>query len=147
MSKIKLAWHNWGRWLCLAAAGMLALGFLALYLVVWIKSGEEDDAVPSDCIVVLGAKARGMEPSRVLRLRLEQAQKAYEQGLGGKIIVCGGKGTDETVPEAVAMAAYLKARACRARISCWKRKAETPAKTSALPSASWRQTDTRPACW
>ena len=76
MSKIKLAWHNWGRWLCLAAAGMLALGFLALYLVVWIKSGEEDDAVPSDCIVVLGAKARGMEPSRVLRLRLEQAQKA-----------------------------------------------------------------------
>ena len=101
MSKIKLAWHNWGRWLCLAAAGMLALGFLALYLVVWIKSGEEDDAVPSDCIVVLGAKARGMEPSRVLRLRLEQAQKAYEQGLGGKIIVCGGKGT---------MAAYLKAR-------------------------------------
>lgn len=110
MSKIKLAWHNWGRWLCLAAAGMLALGFLALYLVVWIKSGEEDDAVPSDCIVVLGAKARGMEPSRVLRLRLEQAQKAYEQGLGGKIIVCGGKGTDETVPEAVVMAAYLKAR-------------------------------------
>ena len=84
MSKIKLAWHNWGRWLCLAAAGMLALGFLALYLVVWIKSGEEDDAVPSDCIVVLGAKARGMEPSRVLRLRLEQAQKAYEQALPAK---------------------------------------------------------------
>ena len=27
-----------------------------------------------------------------------------------EIIVCGGKGTDETVPEAVAMAAYLKAR-------------------------------------
>ena len=46
----------------------------------------------------------------MLRLRLKQAQKAYEQGLGGKIIVCGGKGTDETVPEAVAMAAYLKAR-------------------------------------
>ena len=52
MSKIKLAWHNWGRWLCLAAAGMLALGFLALYLVVWIKSGEEDDAVPSDLSLI-----------------------------------------------------------------------------------------------
>lgn len=34
----------------------------------------------------------------MLRARLEQAQKAYEQGLGGKILVCGGKGTDETVP-------------------------------------------------
>ncbi|MFR7474556.1 MAG: YdcF family protein, partial [Christensenellales bacterium] len=110
MGKIKLAWHIWGRWLCLAAAGVLAMGFLALYLVVWIKSGEEDDAVPSDCIVVLGAKAHGLEPGRVLRARLEQAQKAYEQGLGGKILVCGGKGTDETVPEAAAMAAYLKAQ-------------------------------------
>ncbi len=110
MSKIKLAWHIWGRWLCLAAAGVLAQGFLALYLVVWIKSGEDDDAVPSDCIVVLGAKAHGLEPGRVLRARLEQAQKAYEQGLGGKILVCGGKGTDETVSEAEAMAAYLKAQ-------------------------------------
>lgn len=105
-----MAWHIWGRWLCLAAAGLLALGFLALYLVVWMKSGEEDDAVPSDCIVVLGAKARGGAPGRVLRARLGQAQKAYEQGLGGKILVCGGKGTDETVPEAAAMAAYLKAQ-------------------------------------
>ena len=110
MGKIKLAWHIWGRWLCLAAAGVLAQGFLALYLVVWIKSGEDDDAVPSDCIVVLGAKAHGLEPGRVLRARLEQAQKAYEQGLGGKILVCGGKGTDETVSEAEAMAAYLKAQ-------------------------------------
>ncbi len=109
MSNTKQAWYI-GRRLCLAAAGLLALGFLALYLVVWIKSGEDDDAVPSDCIVVLGAKAHGLEPGRVLRARLEQAQKAYEQGLGGKILVCGGKGTDETVPEAAAMAAYLKAQ-------------------------------------
>ena len=109
MSNTKQAWYI-GRRLCLAAAGLLALGVLALYLVVWIKSGEDDDAVPSDCIVVLGAKAHGLEPGRVLRARLEQAQKAYEQGLGGKILVCGGKGTDETVPEAAAMAAYLKAQ-------------------------------------
>lgn len=110
MGKIKLAWHRWGRRLCLAAAGLLALGFLALYLAVWIKSREEDDAVPSDCIVVLGAKAHGLEPGRVLRARLDQARQAYAQGLGGKILVCGGKGTDETVPEAEAMAAYLKAQ-------------------------------------
>lgn len=110
MGKIKLAWHRWGRRLCLAAAGLLALGFLALYLAVWIKSREEDDAVPSDCIVVLGAKAHGLEPGRVLRARLDRARQAYAQGLGGKILVCGGKGTDETVPEAEAMAAYLKAQ-------------------------------------
>ena len=54
MSNTKQAWYI-GRRLCLAVAGVLALGFLALYLVVWIKSREEDDAVPSDCIVVLGA--------------------------------------------------------------------------------------------
>ena len=72
MSNTKQAWYI-GRRLCLAAAGLLALGFLALYLVVWIKSGEDDDAVPSDCIVVLGAKAHGLEPGRVLRARLEQA--------------------------------------------------------------------------
>ena len=77
MGKIKLAWHRWGRRLCLAAAGLLALGFLALYLAVWIKSREEDDAVPSDCIVVLGAKAHGLEPGRVLRARLDQARQAY----------------------------------------------------------------------
>ena len=55
-------------------------------------------------------RAHGLEPGRVLRARLDQARQAYAQGLGGKILVCGGKGTDETVPEAEAMAAYLKAQ-------------------------------------
>ena len=86
MSKIKLAWHNWGRWLCLAAAGMLALGFLALYLVVWIKSGEEDDAVPSDCIVVLGAKARGMDAVHL------------SQAYGKDLVFVGGVDTQELLP-------------------------------------------------
>ena len=103
------AWLRRGRWVCLVAIGLLVLGFMMLYLVVWIKSGEEDDAVPSDCLIVLGAKTRGMQPSRVLRIRLDRAKEAYDQGLAKKIIVCGGKGTDETVPEAVAMAAYLEA--------------------------------------
>lgn len=109
MSNTKQAWYI-GRRLCLAAAGLLALGFLALYLVVRSKAGRTTTLCRRTASWCWGPRRAAWSPARVLRLRLEQAQKAYEQGLGGKIIVCGGKGTDETVPEAVAMAAYLKAR-------------------------------------
>lgn len=103
-------WQARGRWIALALAAALCLAFLALYIVVWVKSGEADDAMPSDCLIVLGARTRGMTPSRSLRARLDCAKQAYDRGLARTIIVCGGKGDDETVPEAVAMAAYLQAQ-------------------------------------
>ena len=100
-------WRGKGRWICIGIAGLLLAAFCVLYLIVWIKSGEEDNAKASDCIIVLGAKTRDMTPSRALRARLEQAKTLYDQGMAPKILVCGGKGDDETVAEAVAMKGYL----------------------------------------
>lgn len=103
-------WHSRGRRIALALAVALCLAFLALYIVVWVKSGEPDDAVPSDCLIVLGARTRGLTPSRSLRARLDRAKQAYDSGLAPFILVCGGRGEDESVSEAVAMAAYLEAQ-------------------------------------
>ena len=60
-----------------------------------------------DTIIVLGAKLIGDQPSTMLRLRLDEAIRLYNQGYAPKIIVSGAQGKDEESSEAAAMHAYL----------------------------------------
>lgn len=90
----------------LIAAGVVIEA--ALVACVCISIGAEYKAVPSDCMIVLGAKVKpNGVPSDSLRYRLEAAYAAYEKGLAKNIIVCGGQGADEPMPEACAMRDYL----------------------------------------
>lgn len=79
-------------------AGMIwRLGLLlALWLcgvavwVVWV--GHNDQAVPSDAIIVLGAAAYDSRPSPVFEERIRHGLDLYRRGLAPRLIFTGGFG-------------------------------------------------------
>ena len=72
-----------------------------------IAAGHLTKPVPSDTIIVLGAKLIGDQPSTMLRLRLDEAILLYNQGFAQTIIVSGAQGLDEIATEASIMRNYL----------------------------------------
>lgn len=75
-----------------------------------IAVGHLTKPVPSDTIIVLGAKLIGDQPSTMLRLRLDEAVNLYRQGLAPTFIVSGAQGADEIASEASIMRNYLIAQ-------------------------------------
>jgi uncharacterized SAM-binding protein YcdF (DUF218 family) len=89
---------------------VLFLLVLALIEIPIIMVGHTAKPVPSDTIIVLGAKLIGREPSAILLLRLEEALRLYEAKYAAAIIVSGGKGWDEEISEAAAMRQFMISR-------------------------------------
>lgn len=75
-----------------------------------ITVGYLTKPVPSDTIIVLGAKLIGNQPSTMLRLRLDEAVQLYNQGYAPTVIVSGAQGQDEITSEASVMHDYLIAK-------------------------------------
>ena len=85
--------------LCLAVVGVS--GFLAVV-------GRADNATyGEDAVIVLGAAVHGDEVSRTLASRLDRAVAYHERNPGAVVVVTGGQGPQENLPEGVAMRAYL----------------------------------------
>lgn len=98
-----------------AMRGMLAmLGVLVLVPLAWLAAlgtaiwiyGATDQAVKSDCAIVLGAAAYGAKPSPVFEERIRHAIDLYRTGLVAKIIFTGGYGTGADHAESEVGAAY-----------------------------------------
>lgn len=90
----------------LAAIGVLAGA--GIFTAVSICAHKERQAVPSDCIIVLGARVwpdGGMSKSLLYRCR--SALEAWKRGVAENIIVCGAQGSDEPATEASVMRAYF----------------------------------------
>lgn len=66
------------------------------------------EARQSEYAVVLGAQIHGTEPSRTLRERLDVGLRYLQENPDGILIVSGGQGSDETLPEAEVMYRYLE---------------------------------------
>jgi uncharacterized SAM-binding protein YcdF (DUF218 family) len=81
---------------------------IALLLVLVVS--QQDQRVPSDAIVVLGAAQYNGRPSPVFRARLDHALQLYREGLAPRIVVTGGVGRGDTTSEAIAGRQYLLAR-------------------------------------
>ncbi|WP_371361469.1 hypothetical protein SRRS_28680 [Sporomusa rhizae] len=75
-----------------------------------IAIGYLTKPVPSDTIIVLGAKLIGNQPSTMLRLRLDEAVHLYNEGYAPTVIVSGAQGQDEIASEASVMHDYLVAK-------------------------------------
>ncbi|MEG2638513.1 MAG: YdcF family protein [Clostridiales bacterium] len=80
------------------------IGFLAIYGNVDNVSADED------AVIVLGAGLRGDRVSLTLAQRLNAAYDYWQRNPNSLIVVTGGQGPQETVPEAQAMAKYLVAK-------------------------------------
>jgi uncharacterized SAM-binding protein YcdF (DUF218 family) len=79
-------------------------------LVTVLVVSQQDQRVPADAIVVLGAAQYNGRPSPVLRARLDHALKLYRDGLAPRILVTGGVGRGDTTSEAIVARQYLVAR-------------------------------------
>ncbi len=76
-------------------------GVLEFLVISGATDKNKDEA---DYVVVLGAGLRGEEISLTLKQRLDATLEIFK---GETVIVTGGQGYNETIPEAVAMKKYL----------------------------------------
>lgn len=85
-------------------AGVIVfLNVEGLILSGFFESGEAD----LDYVIVLGAQMKESGPSNILKSRLDRAIEYLDKNPGTKVIVSGGKGSDEPVSEAEGMKTYL----------------------------------------
>lgn len=85
--------------------GLICFIGMEAVIVSYSKHNEKKD----DYILVLGAGLRdGTFPTEILRNRLDAAVKCAEKNDKSYIVVSGGQGEDEDIPEAEAMSEYLQ---------------------------------------
>ncbi len=105
---VTLMFKNISKWLksilivCISVA-IVCSSFLIIY-------GKSDNATYNeDAIIVLGAAVHGKTPSLTLKRRLDTATKYLKQNSNPNVIivVSGGQGAQEDIPEADAMENYL----------------------------------------
>ncbi len=90
--------------LCGCGVYCVLLGFVAVSGYSDRPQGDEK------AVVVLGAGLHGEKISTLLRYRLDTALEYWQQNREALVVVTGGQGPGETIPEAVAMARYLQER-------------------------------------
>ncbi|QRK10983.1 YdcF family protein [Archangium violaceum] len=79
------------RWL-FVGLGVATFGLYGMAFVV-DRFGQRERAVPSDIVVVLGARVLpGGQPSPALRARIEKAVELYHRGLAPRLLFSGGVG-------------------------------------------------------
>lgn len=104
----------WGRWFRripavghgVAIAVVLAVVGLSAFLAV--QGAHSDADYTEDAVIVLGAAVHGSELSPTLQGRLDVALAYHQRNPRALIVVSGGQGIQEDLPEGVAMAAYLE---------------------------------------
>ncbi len=90
--------------ICLYCAFFLVIGFMTCLL----KSAAQEKVEPDkDVLIILGCAVRNGRPSLTLRYRLDRALAYLEESPHTTVIVSGGRGQDESISEAQAMADYL----------------------------------------
>ena len=87
-------------------AGFTALAILLLDIPI-IKDARSDAEPNADYLIVFGAGLFGKNPSRSLRDRLDAAAEYLNSSPETRVILSGGQGPDEAIPEAEAMKTYL----------------------------------------
>lgn len=90
--------------LCVTSFAVIAT-LITTFEIIYF--GENAKPEKSDCVIVLGCQVYGTVPSPFLVWRTEEALRLYKNGYSKYIIVSGGQGPGEKIPEAEAMKKYL----------------------------------------
>jgi uncharacterized SAM-binding protein YcdF (DUF218 family) len=103
------------RWL-FVGLGVVTFGVWGLAFVV-DRFGQRERAVPSDVVVVLGARVLpDGQPSPALRARIEKAVDLYHQGVAPRLLFSGGVGlyppAEARVMKELAVRLGVPAEAC-----------------------------------
>ena len=94
--------------LILLAAGLLL--FAAVEGLLLSKGHQENDALPADAVLVLGAGVNGETPSLILRSRINRAADYLRAHPETPAILSGGQGAGEEISEAECMRRALVRR-------------------------------------
>ncbi|MCM1157046.1 MAG: YdcF family protein [Bacteroidales bacterium] len=88
-----------------AVNGIVFIGCLLFVIVEGLIIGQslKEPKEKADYLIVLGAKVNGTQPSKILEYRIEKAYTYLKQNPDVRVIVSGGKGSDEDISEAQAM--------------------------------------------
>lgn len=86
------------------AIAVVGLAGFETALMISSASGTPE---PDSTVVILGCKANGENPSRMLLRRLQAAKKFLDKNPEAVCIVAGGQGADETISEAECMYKWL----------------------------------------
>ena len=86
----------------------VAMWCVIVAITIW-RFGSRDEAVKSDCIIVLGAAVEGEDPSPVFAERIRHGIHLYETGYAPKIIFTGGYGDFQKYSES-SIAAFVAAQ-------------------------------------
>lgn len=108
-----LAWGVWFRRVprVLAVAVLVVLAAFAGLAVFLVTFGNQPTArYDEDAVIVLGAAVHGSELSKTLTGRLDVALAYHARNPKALIVVSGGQGPQENLPEGVAMGRYLVAQ-------------------------------------
>lgn len=92
---------------CILGLILLCGAFFLSVQYLMVKEAHREDEEDIDALIILGAKVYGMKPSRSLRYRLDRALVYLKKHPETLVVVSGGQGDDEDVPEAFAMRDYL----------------------------------------
>ena len=90
----------------LVLIAFLFFSFLIIERLI-LHEGKKKEDKEADYLIVLGARLYGDIPSPALLERLKTARDYLIDHEEAKVIVSGGKGTDEKIAEAAAMEKYL----------------------------------------
>ncbi len=94
---------------------VLITGYIAFTLLFAVESVFIVDAImktpPSDAtVIILGCSVKGEEPSQMLRLRIEAAEKFLKENPESNAVLSGGQGPGEDITEALCMYRELTSR-------------------------------------
>ncbi len=97
-----------GKILLIPIALIISAGIIyAIILTAFMFVEKSDKPENPDVVIVLGCKVNGENPSKMLKRRLDSAEKYLNENEDVLCIVSGGKGDDEMISEAQAMKNYL----------------------------------------
>lgn len=97
------------KWFVVSAGsicGAVVLFFLIMIGVI-AREAHNQPGPDADYMIILGARVKGDRISPMLRYRLDKALDYLGDNSDTTVIVSGGQGTGENLPEAVAMRDYL----------------------------------------
>ena len=133
---------------CAAGAGRVlkiiffcCCAVFALLLIFVAVSGYSDTATKQEkAVIVLGAGLRGERVTDLLARRLDAAYDYHLENPNAVIVVTGGQGPGEDIPEARAMKAYLMEKGVPEKQILEEASVPPPRKIFALRAKFWNST-------
>ncbi|MBC5648924.1 YdcF family protein [Christensenella tenuis] len=94
------------KWIFIAGY-LFLIAVFSIFSIIMVNAAQTSPPENADAVLVLGAALKGKEPSDTLARRLDTAMEYARRNPDAVIVVSGGQGPQEDIPEAHAMREYL----------------------------------------